>query len=322
MDQYLVPVINGVLPRPGGGEVTGIFLDPLTARMLSEMGPDSTVVLCPYDPSGGSIYPAGVLTRILSIWVQDVFLYGPQTRISALFARVLGEERVRVSRVGSQGNLMIAAGIKRLDVSDLRAEQYPVIDGAGWQPLGGNTEMKSPHDLPVMIYGVEYESGGEVHIEGNVGGITSPEQAHTIEHAIIRALQTYAMCTPKTLARAIAQEGRELEASVEIGYKLKRPEIFGVTSTGACGNPMTNLAHFYLAKEMVEGIESGQSVIESLETARRKALSQLTDELELTSEIGLRALQGLRKGMLHDDNPLAQKYLRRVLNRFPPSPWH
>jgi len=322
MDQYLVPVINGVLPRPGGGEVTGVFLDPLTARMLSEMGPDSTVVLCPYDAEQGSVYPAGVLTRVLEMWVQDVFLYGSHTRVSALFARVLGEERVRLTRVASQGDLMIAVGVKRLDVSDLRSERYPVIDGAGWQPLGGNTEMKSPGDLPVTIYGIEFESGRQVHIDGNVGGVVSPEQAHTIEHAIIRSLQTYAMCTPKTLARAIAQEGHELEASVEIGYKMKRPEIFGVTSSGACGNPMTNLAQFYLAREMVEGIESGQSVIESLETARRKALSQLTDELELTSEVGLRALQGLKKGMLHDDNPLAQKYLKRVLSRFPPSPWH
>ncbi len=322
MDQYLVPVINGVLPRPGGGEVTGIFLDPMTARMLSELGPDSTVVLCPYDPAGDRIYPAGVLTRILSLWVQDVFLYGPQTRISALFARVLGEERVRLRSVGSRHNLMIAAGITKLDVSALRAEQYPVIDGAGWQPLGGNTEMKSPRDLPITIHGVEYESGARVHIDGNVGGVVPPEQAHTLEHAIIRSLQTYAMCTPKTLAKAIVREGRELEASVEMGYKLKRPEVFGVTSSGACGNPMTNLAHFYLAKEMVEGIEDGRSVIESLESARRKALSQLTDELELTSETGLRALQGLKKGMLHDDNPLAQKHLRKVINRFPPSPWH
>jgi hypothetical protein len=322
VDYYLVPVINGVLPRPGGGEVTGVFLDPLTAKMLAEMGAGSTIVLCPYDPDEGSVYPAGVLTRILSIWVQDVFLYGPQTRVSALFARVLGEERVRPSRLASQGNLMIAVNVKKLDVSVLRSERYPVIDGAGWQPIGGNTEMKSLRDLPVTIYGIEFESGRQVDIEGNVGGVVTPEQAHTIEHAIIRALQSYAMCTPKTLARAIAQEGRELASSVELGYKMKRPEVFGVTSSGACGNPMTNLAHFYLAREMVEGIESGRTVIESLEMARRRALSQLTEELELTSEIGLRTLQGLKKGMLHDDNPLAQKYLKRVLNRFPASPWH
>ena len=182
--------------------------------------------------------------------------------------------------------------------------------------------MKAPNDLPMTIYGVEYESGNEVSLSGNVGGLLSPEQAHTIEHAIIRSLQKYAMCTPKTLAKAVLEEGRELKRSVEIGYKLRRPEVFGVTSSGACGNPLTNLAQFYLAKEMVESIDEGYSIIESMETARRKALSKLTDELELTTEIGLRALQGLKKGMLHDDSPIAQKYTKRVLRRFPPSPWH
>jgi hypothetical protein len=322
MDMFLVPVINGVLPRPDGGEVTGIFLDPYTAGLLTQAGEDSIVLLCPYDAQTERVYPAGVTARVQSMWFQDVYVEGPGSRVTALFASVEGQERVKPDRIESHGRYMVASGVKPIDPSALRGQDYPVIDGAGWQPLGGHTELKSPADIPVTIYGVEYETGGQVEITGNIGGIVSPEQAHTIEHAVIRSLQKYSMCTAKSLAQAIYAEGQELRRSVEIGYKMERPEIFGVTSSGACGNPLTNLAQFYLAKEMISGLENGHSLLESVETARKKALSKLTEELELTTEYGLRALQGLRRGMLHDDSPIAQKHLKRVLKRFPSSPWH
>jgi len=322
MDLFVVPVINGVLPRPGGGEITGIFLDPYTAQLLSEAGEGSRVLLCPVDAESERVYPAGVVVRVNQMWAQDVYIQGPGTRIKALFARVSGEERARPGQLVAHGRLMVSHGLRPLDFSELRSQDYPVIDGAGWQPLGGFTDLKAAKDIPMTIYGVDYESGSEVSISGNVGGVVSVEQAHTIEHAVIRCLQKYSMCTSKTLASAIRQEGREHRQSMEVGYKLNLPEVFGVTSSGSCGNPMTNLAQFYLAKEMVEGIEDGQSLLESVDTARKKALSKLTEELELTTDLGLRTLQGLKKGMLHDDSPVAQKYLKRVLKRFPASPWH
>ena len=321
MDYYLVPVINGVLPRPGGGEVTGVFLDAFTARLLTEMGPDETVLLCPFDSASGRIYPVGVTTRLGEMWAQDVYIQGPNQKARALFARVAGVERVRSSRFEMQGRLLAAKQVKPLDLSELRSDGYPALDGAGWYPLGGFTDAKAPNDISVSIYGQEYESGRRVSVSAQLGGLVGLEQAHTIEHAIIRSLQRYAMCTSKTLAQAISEEATELRHSVEIGYKFNRPEIFGVTESGACGNPLTNLAQFYLANEMLKNLDEGHSVFESIDTARKKALSKLTEELDLTTDIGLRALQGLKNGMLHDDSPVAQKYLKRILSRFPESPW-
>lgn len=321
MDYYLVPVINGVLPRPGGGEVTGVFLHPVTARLLMQVGHNAILMLCPLDTESGRVYPVGVTTRLCEMWAQDVYIAGPSTKVTALFARVAGEERAKAARFEMHQTLTIARDVRPLDVEALRSNGYPVIDGAGWQPLGGYTDAKAPNDIDITVYGIDFESGGQVSLSGHLGGLVTAEQAHTVEHAIIRSLQKYAMCTPKTLAQAIASEGAALKKSLEIGYQLKSPEIFGVTESGACGNPMTSLAQFYLAKEMVQSIDEGHSVMESLEAARRKALSKITDELELTTEVGLRALQGLKKGMLHDDSPIAQKYLKRVLKRFPSDPW-
>ena len=50
-------------------------------------------------------------------------------------------------------------------------------------------------------------------------------------------------------------------------------------------------------------------------------MSQLTEDLGLTTEPGLRALQGLKKGMKHDDSPLSLELCKKILGRFPLEPW-
>ncbi|MCL4423937.1 MAG: hypothetical protein M1553_00455, partial [Firmicutes bacterium] len=147
------------------------------------------------------------------------------------------------------------------------------------------------------------------------------EQAHTLEHSIIRSLQQNGICTQKTLTVSMKRETDELKQSVEMAYRYQRPEFFGVTSSGSCGNPLSNLAQFHLVGELVEKLKEGASLFESLEVARRKTLSKLSGELELSTQKGLRCLQGLKKGMFHDDTVLGKDLLRRVLGRFPFSPW-
>ena len=206
---------------------------------------------------------------------------------------------------------------------DFRAtrKEYPVISGAGWMPSGGTTEFRDPSDIPVTIYGTDLEAGREVSIRANVGGLISQEQAHTVEHGLIRALRTYGLCTPRTLIDSMARETAELKTSMEFGIRLALPEMIGRTSTGACGNPMSNLAQFYLAQDFIENLSAGQNTAESLLNARRKAMSQLTGDLGLTMRPGLRVLQGLKKGMAHDDTPLKVETSKRVITRFPLDPW-
>jgi hypothetical protein len=119
----------------------------------------------------------------------------------------------------------------------------------------------------------------------------------------------------------MAQETSELKQSVETSIRFSLPEALGVTRSGACGNPMTNLARFYLAREFVSNVEAGRSLNESLTKARRRTMSQLTQDLGLTMQPGLRALQGLKKGMSHDDTPLKINICKKVIGRFPFDPW-
>ncbi|MEW6523715.1 MAG: hypothetical protein AB1445_09145 [Bacillota bacterium] len=321
MDLPVIPVVNGVLPRPDGGEVKGIFLDPVTARLLQRLGGRSLVLLLPYVQDNERLYPAGVAVRTGKMWAQEVYILEPQRKVTALFAQVQGMGRYRSSSFRLESGMLVAEDAKALDLRELRAGGYPCIEGGGWHALEGQTLMKGHDDLPVTVHGVDYEDGSSVEVQANLGGLLSPEHAHTVEHGIIRSLNQYGLCTPRTLAAAISAETTELRASVEVGYRLRAPEIFGVTSTGACGNPMANLAQFHLAREVVRGIESGQSFLESVEAAKSRALSKLTEDLELTTNSGLRVLQGLKKGMLHDDSRLDPPSLVRVLQRFPPSPW-
>jgi len=99
------------------------------------------------------------------------------------------------------------------------------------------------------------------------------------------------------------------------------PEVLGNTHAGACGNPMTNMAQFYMFQELTEQLgESGGGDYE-LSKVRRTVMSRLTGDLGLTTEPGLRALQGLKKGMRHDDSPLSQELCKKILGRFPMGPW-
>lgn len=323
MKLLAIPVVNGVLPRPDGGSVRGLFMDPHTAEQLDDAGEGGNVFLCPFVPVEATLYPVGVLSSIEQLWQEQVHYPGrdPERGV-ALFARVSGRALARARGYALEGRRLYVTELELVDPDELRSRGYPVICGAGWQAAGGETEMKAGEDLPVRIYGVDLEDGNQVFLEGNLGGVVTPEVAHTVEHAIIRSLRQYALCTPKTLARAMAGEARELKDSIEMGIELQRPEIFGVTSTGACGNPLTNLAQFYLAEGILNGLSRGQSLAWSLDDARRRTLSRLTQDLELSATRGLRALQGLKFGMRHDDTCLPEGILKKVISRFPPSPWH
>lgn len=321
MDLPVIPVVNGVLPRPDGGALRGIFLDPSAARTLQRLGGESPCLLLPYVHDRERVYPAGVAVKAGKMWTQEVYLLEPQRKVRALFAQVQGVGRYRSSGFRLEKGMLVAEDAEPLDLGELRGEGYPCIEGGGWQALEGQTLRKGYDDLPVAIHGVDYEHGSPLELAANLGGLLSPEHAHTVEHGIIRCLNQYGLCTPRTLAAALAAEASELRHSIDVGYKLRAPEIFGVTSTGSCGNPMAHLAQFHLAREILKGVESGQSLLESVETGRKRALSRIAEDLELTTTGGLRVMQGLKKGMWHDDSRLDSTTLVRVLQRFPPSPW-
>jgi len=57
MDVYTLPIINGVLPRPDGGVLQGVFLDPFFANMLINAGVGSDVFLLPISSEDNSLYP-------------------------------------------------------------------------------------------------------------------------------------------------------------------------------------------------------------------------------------------------------------------------
>ncbi|MEW6545437.1 MAG: hypothetical protein AB1446_00780 [Bacillota bacterium] len=324
MDSFVIPVANGVLPRPDGGVVTGIFVNPYAARVLQEAGPDADILLCPYAVTKGRLYPVGVMVSVQEAWMQPVYVgspCGPYRKVTALFARVTGRGRFRAGSFWRRGHILLASRVEALDVAALRGQGYPAVDGAGWQAVGGHTRFQGAEDVVVTLEGVEYESGRRVEVTGNVGGIIPPDQAHTVEHGIIRALAQYAFCTPRLLREAFAEEGRELEQSLDVGFRLRLPEVFGVTRAGACGNPLSDLAHFYLARELVERLAEGEPFPRSLEAARNVTMSRLVEELELTDRAPFRVPRALKHGMFHDDTPMDMATLKRVLARFPASPW-
>lgn len=324
MDSFVIPVANGVLPRPEGGVVTGIFVNPYAASVLQEAGPEADILLCPYSVARGKLYPVGVMVSVQEAWMQPVYLggpAGPYRKVTALFARVSGRGRYRAGSFSRRGRTVLASRLDAVDVAALRGQGYPVLDGAGWQALGGHTSFQGADDVLVTLEGVEYESGRRVQLTGNVGGIIPPDQAHTVEHGIIRALAQYALCTPRLLRETFAQEGRELEQSLDVGFRLRLPEVFGVTRTGACGNPLSDLAHFYLARELVERLAEGEPFPRSLEAARNVTLSRLVEDLDLTDRAPFRVPRALKHGMFHDDTLPDLTTLKRVLARFPASPW-
>lgn len=321
MDIPVIPVVNGILPRPEGGRIQGIFMDPFSASLLQEAGTGGEFMMAPYAHDQNRIYPVGILARIEDMWPQEVYFPTPENRTVGLFARIQGRGRLRARSFAWGGRYIIGQSVDAINLEDLTSRGYPTISGAGWRALGGYTEMKGPHDLPVTIYGVDFENGEQVAIEGNLGGLVEPEQAHTIEHAIIRSLQQYALCTPKTLVTSIEKETDELKASIEAGMRARLPEVFGVTQSGACGNPLTNLAQVYLTQEVIQGLTRGQSLPWTLDQARKKTLSRLTEDLRISSDPSWRVMQGLKRGMFHDDTLYTESKAKDILRRFPPEPW-
>lgn len=315
----IFPVANGVMPRPHGGKISGVFLAEQGGAGLVQAGVGREVLICPWVAEDEGIYPIGVRARILDLWSQRAEDEAGN-ELAVLMAVLEGSEHARWHTLRAAGSFLVSDDVETMDFKASRKE-YPVISGAGWVPAGGYTEFRDSADIPVTVYGTDLERGREVSVKANLGGLVSQEQAHTIEHGIIRALHTYGLCTPRTLIQSMSRETAELRRSVELGFRFAMPEILGRTHSGACGNPMTNLAQFYLAQEFIDNVAAGKSLPESILAARRKAMSHLTGDLGLTAERGLRALQGLKKGMAHDDTPLKVEICKKVLSRFSLEPW-
>lgn len=313
------PVANGILPRPLGGRISGVFVFAQGGEALLQAGAGREVLVCPWVAEDQAVYPVGVLARIMDIGPQKV-TDADGNEMSAVMAVLEGRGHARWHSLQAAGAFVASSDIEPVDLRGMRRE-YPAVSCAGWLPSGGYTEFRGAADIPVTIYGCDLENGKKASISANLGGLVTFEQAHTLEHGIIRALRAYGLCTPRTLFDSLARETEELKLSLEMGIRFAMPEIIGRTNAGACGNPVTNLARFYLAREFVGNVAGGKSPGRSLSDARRKTMSRLTGDLGLTMERGARALQGLKKGMRHDDTQLKLETYKKIIARFPLDPW-
>jgi len=319
MKMAIMPVANGILPRPHGGRITGIFLRDQAGKILSDAGPGRDIFVCPWIIDEQSLYPVGIVARIIDMQ-EDTMADETGTETCFLTVVLEGQVHARWHSLQIQGNYVASSDIELLHFQTMRKE-YPVISGAGWAPQGGYTEFCGETDIPVTIYGIDLETSREVSITANLGGLVGKEQAHTIEHAIIRALSTYGLCTPRTMTESLVKETTELKQSLEFSIRHTMPEALGITASGICGNPLTNMAQFYLAQEFVDNIKAGKKLNDSLANARRATMSQLTSDMGLSMQQGLRTLQGLKKGMSHDDSMLKMNTYKKVIQRFPFDPW-
>jgi hypothetical protein len=315
----ILPVANGILPRPDGGTITGVFVRDQGGELLAKTGVGHDVLVCPWVAEDEGLYPVGVLARITNIGPQKA-VDAAGRELAVLMVSLEGRGHARWHTLQVAGGSVASPDIEAMNFKAMRKE-YPAISGAGWLPTGGFTEFRDPTDIPVTIYGSYLETGQTVSVQANVGGLITTEQAHSVEHGVIRALRTYGLCTPRTLLDSLVRETDELKQSVEFGLRFALPEIIGRTATGACGNPMTNLAQFYLAREFVDNIADGKSLERSLLDARQRTMSRLASDLGITMQRDLRVLQGLKKGMSHDDTPLRVETAKKVIGRFPFEPW-
>lgn len=313
------PIANGVLPKPQGGRITGMFVVEQGGQMLADIGVGNDIVACPWIVDEQALYPVGVISRIVDLDENSIVDTAGQ-EIPVSIAVLEGREHVRWLSLKQRGQYLQSDELEELDFRLMRKE-YPVISSAGWMPEGGYTEFRDSMDIPVTVYGKNLQTGQQISIEANLGGLVTQEQAHTIEHAIIRSLRTYCLCTPRTLAASIVQETDELKKSLDFSIRHSMPETLGLTASGACGNAMTNMAQIYLAHDFVQNMQAGRSLNDSLIKARRTTMSQLTQDLGLTMQSGLRVLQGLKKGLSHDDTPLKLEIYKKVIKRFPMDPW-
>jgi hypothetical protein len=319
MEMLIMPVANGILPRPQGGTITGMFIIENGGQLLLDVGVGREILICPWTVEDQALYPVGVIVRIMNIWNHTV-TDDNGVEMPVLLAKLEGRGHARWYTMRTTGSYIYSCDVEYINLRKMRKE-YPTISGAGWAPQGGYTEFRDKSDIPVTIYGSDLETGEQVNIKANLGGLVELEQAHTIEHSVIRALTTYGLCTARTLIEAMSRETDELKKSMEFSIKYTMPETLGLTNSGACGNPMTNLARFYLAKEFVNNIDAGKSLNESLDRARRATMSHLADDIGITMNQGIRVLQGLKKGMAHDDTRLKIETYKKVIGRFSFEPW-
>jgi len=63
----ILPVANGILPRPGGGRITGVFVLEQGGELLAKAGTGRDVLVCPWVAEDEGLYPVGVAARIVSI---------------------------------------------------------------------------------------------------------------------------------------------------------------------------------------------------------------------------------------------------------------
>ncbi|MGI6605156.1 MAG: hypothetical protein GX062_02670 [Firmicutes bacterium] len=319
MNLLALPVGNGVFPRPGGS-IQGMFLDDFSLLTLGRLGTNAPAFLVPLTSGGRALYPAGMMVQIEGLSQVQAVDASTWRKSTVMVARLRGLAHARARRFVVERRSIVAQGVEELNLAQLRERGQPVISGAGWQPLGGYTEPRSTKDISITIYGGDYE-GNPVAIQGQVGGLVTAEQAHTLEHAIIRVLQECGVCTTKNLAWSVKAEAEELKESIQWGLQFRLPEILGQTSSGQCGNPMTNLAHFYLGQELARFLGEGRTLPAALERARSRTFSRLARDLDLGSQPEAFTLRSLKKGMLHDDSEPLQRTLRQVLQRFPLDPW-
>ncbi len=315
----MMPVANGILPRPNGGRITGMFIKEYGGNLLCEVGVGKDVFVCPWIVDEQGLYPIGVICRILNI-TNQIAVDEDNNEIPVVMAVLEGQGHARWNSINTVGSYLISDDIEYINFKTNRSE-YPVISGAGWIPTGGFTEFRGKTDIPVIIYGNDLMSNRQVTITANLGGLVSEEKAHTIEHSVIRALRTYGICSAKTLIESMEKESTELKQSLEYSIRWSMPELLGVTGSGVCGNPMTNLAKFYLTKDLIQNIRLGKSYADSMQAARNRTMSKLTEDLNITMDSGLRVMQGLKKGMRHDDSPLKIELCKKVIIKFPFDPW-
>ena len=319
MTILILPVANGVLPRPENGRISGMFVQDQGGQLLAELGVGQDILACPWIGEENTLYQIGVICRILEMAEQSVQDSEGQ-EYKVLVAHLEGCGHARWNSLLQAGSYTLTNDMERMDFRLSRSD-YPVISGAGWMPSGGYTEFRSAMDIPVTLYGQDLQDGREISMSANLGGLVSQEQAHTVEHAIIRALRTYGLCTARTLMASMTKEMDELKHSLDFSIRHTRPEALGLTATGACGNAMTNLAQTYLADDVMANLAAGRSLDEAMRKARQTTMSQLTQDLGLTMQSGIRVLQGLKKGMSHDDTPLKPEICRKIIRQFPLEPW-
>lgn len=318
MPIFLIPVMNGILPRPGGGRALGGFFAGAAEQALP-VEPGEQVFVCPFVPASGSLYRIGVLAKIVDMRRQLIEMPGKEP-VPFLAVVLEGNTHARWDAMSAAQGALMVDGLERMDFRQRRSD-YPVVSGAGWIPQGGFTEFRSMNDIPVTLYGHDVEDNSAISMTANLRGLVGMEAAHTVEHAMIRSLRTYGLCSARTLQEAMRDEAHELTWSVEKSMRYALPEILGNTQAGACGNPMTNMAQFYMFQEMTEQCKGERNWQDARSQARRTVMSRLTADLGLTTEPEVRALQGLKKGMRHDDSPLSVDLCKRILARFPLEPW-